>query len=88
MFSVPLKSLKRWIKVGPERKRGNLNSLNNEGTRKKNSKDNLLEEWIKNVLFKYCPVVDDRFDLLHTYKKPEIRHKKERGAWRRHALFV
>ena len=22
MFSVPLKSLKRWIKVGPERKKG------------------------------------------------------------------
>lgn len=35
-------------------------------------KDNLLEEWIKNVLFKYCPIVDDRFDLLHTYKSPEI----------------
>lgn len=35
-------------------------------------KDNLLEEWIKNVVFKYCPVVDDRFDLLHTYKCPEI----------------
>ena len=24
MFAVPLKSLKRWIKVGPERKKGNF----------------------------------------------------------------
>lgn len=24
MFSVPLKSLKRWIKVGPERKKGKI----------------------------------------------------------------